>query len=58
MPRREAEPDRGSRRRRVLPTLLSSLDSPEQAVSFVGPNWFASIMGTGIVPTPPLRSPS
>ncbi|MGI8902633.1 MAG: TDT family transporter [Solirubrobacteraceae bacterium] len=34
---------------RFLPSLLTSLDSPGQAVSFVGPNWFASIMGTGIV---------
>lgn len=34
---------------RNLPSMLSSLDSPGQAVSFVGPNWFASIMGTGIV---------
>jgi C4-dicarboxylate transporter/malic acid transport protein len=34
---------------RNLPALLSSLDSPADAVSFVGPNWFASIMGTGIV---------
>ena len=25
------------------------MDSPGDAVSFVGPNWFASIMGTGIV---------
>jgi len=36
-------------RMRFLPSLLTSLDSPGQAVSFVGPNWFASIMGTGIV---------
>ena len=34
---------------RRLPWLLSSLDSPGQAVGFIGPNWFASIMGTGIV---------
>ncbi len=34
---------------RNLPSLLSSLDSPGDALSFVGPNWFASIMGTGIV---------
>lgn len=41
-----------SRRRwrpRNLPWLLSSLDSPGQAVGYLGPNWFASIMGTGIV---------
>lgn len=34
---------------RNLPWLLSSLESPRQAVGFLGPNWFASIMGTGIV---------
>lgn len=35
--------------RRRLPWLLSSLDSPSQIVGYVGPNWYASIMGTGIV---------
>ncbi len=35
--------------RRRLPWLLSSVDSPEQIVGYVGPNWYASIMGTGIV---------
>ena len=34
---------------RSLPWLLSSLDSPGQVVGYLGPNWFASIMGTGIV---------
>ncbi|MDQ6730782.1 MAG: hypothetical protein M3022_10865, partial [Actinomycetota bacterium] len=49
---REATPSGRTGRRwglRNLPSLLSSLDSPADAVSFVGPNWFASIMGTGIV---------
>ena len=41
--------DTVGQRRRLLPSLLSSLDSPGEAVSLVGPNWFASIMGTGIV---------
>jgi len=36
-------------RLRNLPWLLSSLDTPGQAVGFLGPNWYASIMGTGIV---------
>ncbi len=34
---------------RRLPWVLSSLGSPGQAVGYLGPNWFASIMGTGIV---------
>ncbi len=34
---------------RRLPWLLSSLDTPGEAVGYLGPNWFASIMGTGIV---------
>lgn len=34
---------------RRLPWLLSSLESPKQVVGYLGPNWFASIMGTGIV---------
>ncbi len=38
-----------SRSRRRLPWLLSSVDSPSQLVGYVGPNWYASIMGTGIV---------
>ena len=44
-------PDHRSGRRwpRLLPSLLSSLDSPGDAVGFVGPNWYASIMGTGII---------
>ncbi|HUY24976.1 MAG TPA: hypothetical protein VMV09_06695, partial [Candidatus Saccharimonadales bacterium] len=38
-----------SRTRRRLPWLLSSVDSADQLVGYVGPNWYASIMGTGIV---------
>ncbi|GAC1522643.1 MAG: TDT family transporter [Chloroflexota bacterium] len=34
---------------RRLPWVLSSLDSPGQVLGYLGPNWFASIMGTGIV---------
>ncbi|GAC1523543.1 MAG: TDT family transporter [Thermoleophilaceae bacterium] len=34
---------------RRLPWVLSSLDFPGQGIGFVGPNWYASIMGTGIV---------
>ncbi len=49
--------DTNSPRRRVLPSLLSSLDSPADAVNFVGPNWFASIMGTGIVATAAAKLP-
>jgi C4-dicarboxylate transporter/malic acid transport protein len=41
--------NRPTQRRHLLPSLLTSLDSPGDAVGFVGPNWFASIMGTGIV---------
>ncbi len=29
--------------------LLWALDSPVDALANVGPNWFASVMGTGIV---------
>jgi hypothetical protein len=32
-----------------LPRVLSSLGPPGQAVGYLGPDWFASIMGTGIV---------
>ncbi len=32
-----------------LPWLLSSLQSPGQVLGNLGPNWFASVMGTGIV---------
>lgn len=32
-----------------LPWLLSSLESPGQVLGYLGPNWFASVMGTGIV---------
>ena len=32
-----------------LPRLLSALDSPADAFAHIGPNWFASVMGTGIV---------
>ncbi|GAC1610468.1 MAG: TDT family transporter [Mycobacteriales bacterium] len=46
---------------RRLPWLLSSLDSRSQAAAYVGPNWFASIMGTGIIAnagaTLPIRVP-
>lgn len=31
------------------PWLLSSLQSPGQVLGHLGPNWFASVMGTGIV---------
>jgi len=31
--------------------LLSSLESPGQVLGNLGPNWFASVMGTGIVAT-------
>lgn len=34
---------------RRLPWVLSSLESPGRSVGFVGPNWYASVMGTGIV---------
>ena len=34
---------------RRLPWVLSSLDDPRESVGFVGPNWYASVMGTGIV---------
>jgi C4-dicarboxylate transporter/malic acid transport protein len=33
------------------PWLLSSLQSPGQILGNLGPNWFASVMGTGIVAT-------
>lgn len=36
---------------RHLPWLLSSLDAPKEAVAYLGPNWYASIMGTGIIAT-------
>ena len=36
-------------RSRLFPSLLSSLDPGRDAVGFIGPNWFASVMGTGIV---------
>ncbi|WP_277351843.1 TDT family transporter [Antrihabitans stalactiti] len=34
-----------------MPWLLSSLQSPGQVLGNLGPNWFASVMGTGIVAT-------
>jgi C4-dicarboxylate transporter/malic acid transport protein len=34
-----------------LPWLLPSLQSPGQVLGNLGPNWFASVMGTGIVAT-------
>lgn len=34
-----------------LPWLLSSLTAPGQVLGHLGPNWFASVMGTGIVAT-------
>jgi C4-dicarboxylate transporter/malic acid transport protein len=34
-----------------VPWLLSSLQSPGQVLGNLGPNWFASVMGTGIVAT-------
>jgi hypothetical protein len=43
------------------PWLLSSLQSPGQVLGNLGPNWFASVMGTGIVATAaatlPIRVP-
>ncbi len=33
----------------TFPRLLSSLDRPADALRHLGPNWFASVMGTGIV---------
>lgn len=36
-------------RPRHLPWLLASLESPGQIFGYLGPNWFASVMGTGIV---------
>ena len=50
-------PDSSPARHRLLPSLLSSLDSPGKAVSFIGPNWFASVMGTGIIATAAARLP-
>lgn len=38
---------------RRLPWVLSSLDDPRESVGFVGPNWYASVMGTGIVAITP-----
>jgi hypothetical protein len=29
--------------------MLGALDSPSEALAHIGPNWFASVMGTGIV---------
>ncbi len=46
-----------SRQRRALSGLLGSLDSPQQALGFIGPNWYASIMGTGIIATAAARLP-
>jgi tellurite resistance protein TehA-like permease len=40
---RAARPPRRSRR------LLGAVDSPGDALACLGPNWFASVMGTGIV---------
>jgi C4-dicarboxylate transporter/malic acid transport protein len=34
-----------------VPWLLSSLQSPHQVLGNLGPNWFASVMGTGILAT-------
>lgn len=34
---------------RRLPRILSSADTPQERVGFLGPNWFASVMGTGII---------
>ena len=34
-----------------MPWLLSSLQTPGQVLGHLGPNWFASVMGTGIVAT-------
>ncbi|MHB1488170.1 MAG: TDT family transporter [Acidimicrobiales bacterium] len=43
-------PEAGSTWRQI-PWLLSSLDAPKEAVAYLGPNWYASIMGTGIIAT-------
>jgi len=42
-------PDTDGRVSPHLPWLLSSLQSPGQVLGNLGPNWFASVMGTGIV---------
>ena len=42
---------RGDDAPRHRPWLLSSLQSPAQVLGNLGPNWFASVMGTGIVAT-------
>jgi C4-dicarboxylate transporter/malic acid transport protein len=34
---------------RRLPGVLASPDAARQRVGFLGPNWFASVMGTGII---------
>jgi hypothetical protein len=43
---------------RRLPPILSSADMLQERVGFLGPNWFASVMGTGIVAKPARRSRS
>ena len=42
---------RGDGAPRHRPWLLASLQSPGQVLENLGPNWFASVMGTGIVAT-------
>lgn len=39
------------------PWLLSSLQSPGEVLGNLGPNWFASVMGTGIVATAAASQP-
>ncbi|MCE5289388.1 MAG: TDT family transporter [Nocardiaceae bacterium] len=44
-------PTSGADKPANLPWLFSSLQSPGQVLGNLGPNWFASVMGTGIVAT-------
>ena len=46
---RDVRHERRSGRLRSSPWTLSSRDSSEPAPRYLGPNWFASVMGTGIV---------
>jgi C4-dicarboxylate transporter/malic acid transport protein len=34
---------------RRLPWLLSSMEGPRDPFGYIGPNWYASVMGTGII---------
>ena len=44
-------------RRRRPAGLLAELESPREVVANIGPNWFASVMGTGIVATATILLP-